>query len=308
MLKKLSSLEDPHIITLLATLKHGDKYCLIFPKANANLRKFWEQRPAPQFDGPTVLWMVEQMAGIVHALSRIHNFSEEDLYGRHGDLKAENILWFSVDPRGKSSIGILKIADFGLGKFHRQDSRSRSIRASGTIMYLPPEAQLNMSISRAGDIWSLACLYLEFISWVLTGSADIDGISVDSNFFQLLDGTRAIVRHEVVAWVQQLREHPRCSALIHNLLDLIMDDALIPDAQKRIGAPDLWEKLKILLNKSREDQSFLLEGALWHSKSEPAPTSPQSAIPADDVTGGTAGTPPRPRRVQTFPPPRSHAR
>lgn len=301
MLKKLSLLEDPHIITLLATLKHGDKYCLIFPKADANLRKFWEQRPAPQFDSPTVLWMVEEMAGLVHALSRIHDFSEEDLYGRHGDLKAENILWFSADPRDRISMGILKIADFGLGKFHRRDSRSRSIRASGTNTYLPPEALLNMSISRAGDIWSLACLYLEFISWVLTGSAAIDGISVDSNFFQLIDGTRAIIRHEVVACVQQLREHPRGSALIHNLLDLIMDEALIPDAQKRIGALELWEKLKILLNKAREDQSFLLEGALWQRKSEPAPTSPQNAIFADDVTDGIAGTPLRPRRVQTFP-------
>jgi serine/threonine protein kinase len=302
MLNKLSSLKDPHLITLLATFKYGNRYGLVFPKADANLRKFWEQRPSPHFDGPTVLWIVEQMTGIAHALSLIHNFSEEDLYGRHGDLKAENILWFPVDPTGKSSVGILQIADFGLGKFHRQDSRSMSIRAAGSPMYLPPELRLNIPIGRAGDIWSLACLYLEFTSWILTGSANINGLSMNLNFFELVDGTRAIVRHEVFAWVQQLRERPRCSALIHDLLDLIMDDALIPDAQERIKASDLWEKFKILLNKAKEDQSFLLDQALRHTRSAPAPASSQTEVPTKDVTDRIAETPGRPRRVQTWAP------
>lgn len=106
---------------------------------------------------------------------------KEELYGRHGDIKPENILWFRKCPETEEqdANGILQIADFGLGRFHGRDSRSKvhpdSIQTSPT--YEPPECKLHRPVSRAYDIWSLGCLYLEFITWLLLGSAEIETFS-----------------------------------------------------------------------------------------------------------------------------------
>lgn len=76
ILKALGSKrKHPHLITLLATFLHKNKYHLMFPYADANLRKYWDDRPEPNFDQATVLWSVKQMTGIAFGLSQIHNFS-----------------------------------------------------------------------------------------------------------------------------------------------------------------------------------------------------------------------------------------
>jgi len=62
----------------------------------------------PDFNKETVLWAVDQMAGIASGLGAIHSFMVqypvgqagvhvkpgEEKFGRHGDIKPENILWF----------------------------------------------------------------------------------------------------------------------------------------------------------------------------------------------------------------------
>jgi serine/threonine protein kinase len=276
----------------------------MFPYADANLRTYWDARPSPNFDDITLLWSLKQMAGIASALNSIHNFAvtvplsvdapgnvrvkddaklsvekKEELYGRHGDIKPENILWFRHCPETDDENGILQIADFGLGRFHGRDSRSKVPPDSvlGSPTYEPPECQLHKPVSRAYDIWSLGCLYLEFITWLLKGSAEIEGFSNfrgktrhgskeglnDDYFFTIIKisdaESYAEVREEVVEWVDQLHEHEKCSALIHDLLDLIMTDVLLTDAGRRIDAQWLFHKLKSYLNKAKKDKIYLLQ-------------------------------------------------
>jgi serine/threonine protein kinase len=364
ILKALGSkAKHPHLITLLATFRHKKKYHLMFPYADANLRTYWEDRKTPNFDEATVLWSVKQMTGIAHALSQIHNFSvthpltvdgqvrvqkdaklcvedKEELYGRHGDIKPENILWFQKcpEPEEQDPNGILQIADFGLGRFHGRDSRSRVPPEDilGSPTYEPPECKLHRPVSRAYDIWSLGCLYLEFITWLLKGSAEIEDFSDfrgrlatgtelnDDNFFTMVKNAAnepdAIVRDEVIAWVQQLHEHERCSLLIHDLLDLIMKDVLLIDSTKRAKARWLFQQLNMYLKKANDDKAYALKPApvrpklenIEHSKSNP-PTldarkttkgknvtfqnenaGPSSATPSSsprDLVNRTAGTP-----------------
>jgi serine/threonine protein kinase len=305
ILKALGSKQEkhPHLIKLLATYRQERKYHLMFPYADANLRTYWDDRPSPIFDEATVLWTLKQMAGIASALSSIHNYSvtyplsvdgpgnvrvqkdaklsvekSEELYGRHGDIKPENILWFRQTPDIDDEKGILQIADFGLGRFHGRDSRSLVNPDSvlGSPTYEPPECKLHRPVSRAYDIWSLGCLYLEFITWLLKGFAEIEGFSEfrgrsgsrskelnDDYFFTIIRvsniETDAVVREEVVIWVNQLHEHEKCSALIHDLLDLVMKEVLLTDASKRIGARWLYHRLKACLNKAKEDKSYLLQ-------------------------------------------------
>jgi serine/threonine protein kinase len=94
------------------------------------------------------------------------------LYGRHGDIKPENILWFR-NPNDDHDRGVLKITDFGLTEFSVNYDRSYKPRSkvfAASLSYRPPEFDLQDGlIGRSYDIWTLGCLYLELITWLLGG-------------------------------------------------------------------------------------------------------------------------------------------
>ncbi|RYP66629.1 hypothetical protein DL771_007698 [Monosporascus sp. 5C6A] len=194
-LKRLSG--QKHIVPLLATFEHKNSYHLIFPWANANLRRYWAMFPNPWTDKGYGLWVARQCKGMAQGLSIIHeppNEQSDDYsyeyalepnrgrepernkaYGRHGDIKPENILWFRDDP--SSGLGILEIADFGLTRFHQKQSRSNisPVGMGNSPTYRAPEFDMpDGLLSRSYDIWALGCLYLEFITWYFLGS---DGVT-----------------------------------------------------------------------------------------------------------------------------------
>lgn len=143
------------------------------------MEEYWETiNPKPnQGDVKFVHWLSEQCRGIMEAVDKIHNPKypanlpkETLLYGRHGDIKPENILWYkSLD---KLDRGIWVLSDLGFTTFNREKSRSMVPRESvlATPGYRPPECDLDGGqISRAFDIWTLGCFYLEMICWFLDG-------------------------------------------------------------------------------------------------------------------------------------------
>jgi serine/threonine protein kinase len=277
----------PHLITLLATFRWKRKYHIILPRAAENLDNYWDKTD-PTFDEPTVRWCLQQISGLVNGLLDIHDVivrdptrlvrskagsdssikvkRGEEKFGRHGDLKPANILWFvgPDDPRGT-----LKIADFGLGRFHGKLTRSgidwSKVKFSPT--YEPPELRLKIHVSRAYDMWSFGCILLEFASWMLKGAKSSEEFSKarlqpDSNpefpelsndeFFTVVDriNRKAVVRDSVVVWVEQLHRHPKCSAFIHDLLDLIMKHLLVILPAERINAIDLNKAFEAFLHKA----------------------------------------------------------
>jgi len=81
--------------------------------------------------------------------------------------KPENILWFKCD--GKE---ILVLSDLGLADVHREASRSNrpGMSIPVTPNYRSPECDMEGgTISRSSDIWTLGCLFLEFVVWTLCG-------------------------------------------------------------------------------------------------------------------------------------------
>lgn len=173
-LPHVSSRKNDHLINLLATFTHQGRHHLVFPWAEGDLRSFWKQVPAPP---RCTLWISEQIYGLATGLQQIHyptindRSSKNILYGSHGDLKPENILWFdsfsTLDDQP-----ILKISDFGSTSFHSASSWSKISpdELGGTRTYRSPECDLPSSnISPAYDMWSLACVYLEFLVWFRCG-------------------------------------------------------------------------------------------------------------------------------------------
>ncbi|PVH79934.1 kinase-like protein [Cadophora sp. DSE1049] len=342
ILNAMTLKRHPHLIRLLSTYKHMGKYHLMFPYANANLRKFWDDRPSPEFDANTVLWSLKQMTGIANGLLRIHTYTVsfpllsaeggvrmleemklriqngEEWYGRHGDIKPENILWFGGDRSGGDPRGVLQIADFGLGRFHGRESRSRvdpeSIASSPT--YEPPECKLQRPVSRAYDMWGLGCLYLEFITWLLRGSAEIEVFSEfrgreatatginDDNFFTIhveADGKHAVVRNEVVLWTRQLHTHEKCSELIHDLLHLVMRELLVTDNRRRCNASFLFQQLHYILMRAEADETYMLTPAPYPVRPDDATFSGQSIKPSfsNASSAKTSQVAPRKTKIPT---------
>lgn len=174
--------DHPHLIRLLATYHHKEKFHLVFPWANGNLRDLWKRHPTPDKSYSTVLWIANQCSGIANGLRMIHNnefksdqpslWPSEKKLGRHGDMKPENILWFKgcVDNEQLKN-DVLKISDFGLTRWHGNASNDKTDihKLAISRSYRAPEYDLWKPVSQSWDIWSLACLYLEFITWYLCG-------------------------------------------------------------------------------------------------------------------------------------------
>ncbi len=93
-------------------------------------------------------------------------------YGRHGDIKPLNLLWFP-NPRDPDDMGTIKICDFGEGEFSSTESSMRDSNSIAyTPSYRPPECDHGdpeINISATYDTWTLGCLFLEFVTWYIGG-------------------------------------------------------------------------------------------------------------------------------------------
>lgn len=195
-LKRFSTRDYLHLIKLLGTYEWRHQYYLVFPWADGNLLDFWERHPEPlarKHDVRTALWFSEQCLGLVEGMKMIHtwdtpevagqhhvfSFDTRQTHGLHGDLKPENILWFkqyaeNVE-KNSSSMGHFKISDFGLSHFHGTKSIA-DIDAKDTGFsptYRAPERDVKGKVTQSYDVWSLACVLLEFASWYLGGYEEV---------------------------------------------------------------------------------------------------------------------------------------
>jgi serine/threonine protein kinase len=240
----------------------------------------------PRLDPDTILWVLQQCKGIADGLSAIHHYQtatdtkrtdlKDDLYGRHGDIKPDNILCFRDEDSGDphTTRGMLKISDFGLTRFHKLGSRSNVDPASisGSPTYMPPECELRSSVSRAYDIWSMGCLTLEFITWLLLGWEGVEefarvrsvkvGDLSDDKFYTVLGykankARSAVLRPSVTRWIEKLREALLSTPCIIDFLKLVHDSLLVPDPKHRMGAKDIVGALSKMLKRARFDPGYI---------------------------------------------------
>ncbi|KAK1714551.1 uncharacterized protein BDZ83DRAFT_588697, partial [Colletotrichum acutatum] len=170
--------------------------------------------------------------------------------------------------------GVLRISDFGLAELNSRLSRSHQHRSQvpNSPTYRPPECDLRRRIIRQSyDIWSLGCLFLEFITWFLGGkdllfefarkrcSPDPYFSGIDSDtFFQIdnseaKDSTAASVKQAVIEVIcdHRLHSHPACSEYLHHFLDMMMYGMLVVESEdpksgdRRITCIEVLQRLSI---------------------------------------------------------------
>ncbi|KAF4834615.1 Tyrosine-protein kinase Abl [Colletotrichum tropicale] len=292
-LKKFNQENHPHLTKLLATYYHHEHYYFVFPWADGNLREFWQRYGTPKRDHSLIIWLAEQSAGIASGLKLIQHpppnleLTVQDArdYGRHGDLKPENILWFR-DPDAEESLigsGLLKIADFGLTRYHRHNSRYQKLNSGGgfkcSLTYKAPEVDVVDSVSEAYDIWTLGCLLLEFITWYLRGWQAVDDFSARrasesqdpdhdiplDTFFNVesKNGVRgAGLKRAVKELIDDLHEDANCSKFLHDLLTYTLHHLLRSDHKKRAKCVDVVKMLEKMASDCRNDKSYAVDGRM----------------------------------------------
>ncbi|KAH8896757.1 kinase-like protein [Thozetella sp. PMI_491] len=285
---------DKQLVKLLTTfeLRRGPKvtYHLVFPQAQGSVRTLWKQNPTVDCRDPKhILWMAREMSAIGDALSFLHVEYAEGLnpkereklrFGRHGDIKAANFLVY-YDPLESYRDGQIYMADFGLARWHRQDSRSKVHGKATSPSYRPPEFDIG-TLSRKSDIWSLGAFFLEFVTWHLEGWKAVeddfpnareekDILNVESDIFFRLntigDERKPVVKSQVVAWAEALHGHPECTQYLHDLLRLIMENMLVAERDNRIEAWMLRDRLETMYERCKSDRGYYMQRCPISSRS-----------------------------------------
>ncbi|KAK8078104.1 Protein kinase-like (PK-like) [Apiospora saccharicola] len=176
----------PHsdrILPLLAAFEHRGKFYLLFPWTELrDLRNIWK-RFSPVYDQSTgrhmhhttwysSQWLLEECLGITSAVADIHGrkgSASRQQFLLHADIKPDNILGF----HNGDSIS-LKLADFGHS--HILTPNSPDVLVSAMVnprTYRAPEYDIQEKATIKYDVWSLGCLFLDFVTWALLGCDEV---------------------------------------------------------------------------------------------------------------------------------------
>ncbi len=122
--------------------------------------------------------------GISSALEELHENN-----CRHNDLKPENILWF----KDNDDKGTLQIADLGLAAFHEKEADTKQRHGkptetpSGTSRTSRQRWTQNRDNdgprSRQYDIWSMGCIMLELLVWLIYGCDAVKSFRKNTAYF-----------------------------------------------------------------------------------------------------------------------------
>jgi serine/threonine protein kinase len=271
-LTKTLNLNNRHLVKHIATCERGSNYYVIFPLADGgSLLDYWKRENEKPRKLELVLWSLRQMHGLAGAVYSLHHDLGGGIHCRHGDLKPANILLFEED-----SDPFLVIADLGVSRIHEQQTNLRpggTTTTATTRSYEAPEAsepgQKNQPRARTYDIWSLGCVFLEFVIWLLHDYDAIENFednrklppeNPNASFFQINIDRKATILPEVLDAIKALREDPRCQAgtSLESLVNLIADKLLVTSAQDRCKAEQLRDELQEIVQKAQHDLRYLL--------------------------------------------------
>jgi serine/threonine protein kinase len=237
-LKALRKFRHEHMITAIASIVRGERRYFLFPWADGmDLRAFWMANEFWPLTPNLIQEAVQQLEGLAGALDTLHEQG-----WRHGDVKPENILRF----KNETTLGHLKLGDLGLARTHTVKTQLRSygtMTRVGTMRYEPPETVTSSSLprSRKYDIWSMGCVIMEFVVWLLYGPTGLNefsqALSQGGTFGEAFYSTRqgdggklqGEVHPVVKFWLHELSKNPDWprDSVIVDLVELVATHLLV---------------------------------------------------------------------------------
>ncbi|KAL9601655.1 MAG: hypothetical protein Q9219_002375 [cf. Caloplaca sp. 3 TL-2023] len=285
MLDKLRHRRYGHIVTHLVSWTQNDRFYMLFPYAQCNLRLYMQRWTYGDPDVDKNRWFLSQLGGMADALWTIHTMFDNELSnleppsretpvresGWRHDLHPDNILFFldycCIDPYSRvPGCGTFCIADFGAGMIHRSPSTTTQMEpANETLSYEPPERVLEGKTSRPYDIWSLGCVFLEMVLWAVLGSdavrkfrhdrlgrrnltSRVGFVPDDHAFWHVNEKDEVVVRSAVLTQISELKKavvDQNRWGPFEAVLEVI-EKMLDPNRLTRISALQLFTVLKDL--------------------------------------------------------------
>ncbi|CAG9997041.1 unnamed protein product [Clonostachys byssicola] len=240
----------------------------------------WERFPPVLYQEIFAFWANLFKVGFtldgIHQLKRKDEGGNRQIFkGWHGDIKPDNIL---------SVRGQFKLADFGFARFEQDGDKTELM--GGTRTFGAPERDGSGSSADAGnmhsqsiDTWSLGCVFSVVATWVILGPTSYQtygfirqgaiktlrehgrglshppGPNCDDAFH---DGSNVL--RVVTDWHTHLRNSVRASDTIScQVLDLVDNEMLLSNPERRLSAAELKTRLKTILAKAESDYDTLVK-------------------------------------------------
>lgn len=245
----MRQLNHPHLIRAKATFERGSTRGFVFPWAEGgSLLDIWRKQDTNLNDADLFTWALSQIEGLTEGIAAL-----AARHTRHGDLKPANILCFPTSPN--DSRGILKVADVGLAKYHREYTAERVNNTTARFAsrrYMPPEATLtNVTYSRRFDMWSFGCVLLEFLIWLALGRGSlldfVAAATVKNEEIPLWESRTLQVSSLVTDWITKvsnvLVRAPQHARALVGVLDLIQTRLLRTAVDDRAYADEALDSI-----------------------------------------------------------------
>ena len=220
-----------------------------------------------------------QLLGVSEALTQLHSFEVPDdhregiLFGYHFDLKPANILI--------TTEGTFVISDFGQAYFRRSTdaTTSKVVGMGGAETYAPPEIDdPNAKLNRKYDVWSLGCIFLEVIWYLMKGSAGVyeledcrltrSSYRQEERYFAKDErgkyGVKAIIVEKTKSLMELLEAKP-ARGFLRFIIGLTLQ-MLDSDVRSRLSASEVSEELRSGLDKAREGKLMHEDSAVLLAK------------------------------------------
>lgn len=262
------------------------KYFIYKWPDGGNLRDLYASDPRPRLEPGFVRAIFEQLAGLVDALHMLH-YSESNGC-RHGNLDPENV-WRYEDG---SRVGVMKLCGIGWESHHLQGDPNLD-------RYSPPEATWDPDYerSRRYDMWSIGCIILELIIWLLYGNDELEpfirSINEASNGrgqYWVVGGDRthrsAQVHPNVRACMDYIAKDPECNrphaTAIRDLLTIVKTRLLVvpvaainfTQSRDRAGSRELLNSIRGMLEKGKSNSEYWYTGVSRDGLSGPTESIP----------------------------------
>lgn len=289
-----------YVVDVKAMFTKASIFYLLLPWADGgNLMDFWKRHDSYEkrrvIADQSIRDIIWQLREISRSLEFLHDFKKNGKASyRHGNLKSENILVFWASEKKEDVPGTWKMADFGLAEKHEEATGERnrlnaaSIRGRGwgTISYKPPEAfsNTNSPTSRFFDIWSMGCIILQLITWLIRG---IDGVKKltrntashrgvlfsffwDGDYHAKQGWSNITVHDEVTKLIRELKQGLKASPALLDLLAVVETQLLVikrphprrpGEQQCRTDAHGLFESLEKICQKCQQDRAYWAKSA-----------------------------------------------
>ncbi|EWZ85597.1 serine/threonine protein kinase [Fusarium oxysporum f. sp. lycopersici MN25] len=262
--KIMRHLDHNHLIQAIAFYRKGPNNCLVFPWARGgDLANFW-RTDASNLDEDLVEWALAQIEGICHGIMSLHDESM-----RHGYLKPEKILHF---PQKSGGHGLLKVAGPRIVNLHAKYTRDQALATRKDFdywLYLPPEVDYDRMVSLKADVWSLGCIFLEFVIWLVYGQGHLSKfhqhLKVDPEMDRFWsDSLSGPKKHPAVQyWIhQKLEKDLKVHTALWDLVELIDERLLVTSSDERGHAGEVNRNLKLIRKKCSENPTYRFDSRL----------------------------------------------